>query len=167
MFKGQTSSLYTLLGVLLVSVFALFLFTTQAGNQAQNLRTVSSADISYTTQLELRTIFNEEISAPNGNRIEMSDLIMYACAFGEESNQYKVEIMADEEIIIENPPKRLERHLNRTIGNNYRMTADCGSEDKEIVSGRKVPDNTQRLISSQIRIPLPSGNETGVILKRW
>ena len=42
--KGLGTSIYTLAGVLLVAVFTLFLFVTQSENQANNLRTIETAD---------------------------------------------------------------------------------------------------------------------------
>jgi len=164
--KGQSSSLYTLLGVLIVSVFALFLFVTQAGNQAENLRTLSSADVSYNTQLELRTLYEKTIPTPSDVEVKMIDLIKNGCKYGDESEGFKFIISREESIIVK-PEERIEKHMEKNIGENFRMTVDCNNSGREMIMGKKVPANVERVIASNVEVPLPNGNKTKILLRRW
>lgn len=164
--KGQSSSLYTLLGVLIVSVFALFLFVTQAGNQAENLRTLSSADLSYNTQLELRTFYEKTIPTPSDVEVKMIDLIKNGCEYGDESEGFKFLISRPDNIIVK-PEERIEKHLDKNIGENYRMEVKCNDSGRKMVMGNKVPGNAERVIASNLEVPLPDGNKTKVLLRRW
>lgn len=97
----------------------------------------------------------------------MINIIKYGCVYGDQNENYRIDISNGDEDIIAEAPKILERHLDDNIGAQYRMTVGCNSDDKKIVAGSEIPDDTERVISSTIEVPLTNGNKTQVILKRW
>jgi hypothetical protein len=97
----------------------------------------------------------------------MINIIKYGCVYGDKDENYRISISNGEKDIIAEAPKVLDRHLDNNIGTQYRMSIGCNNDDKEIIAGARIPEDTERVISSEIEVPLPNGNKTQVILKRW
>ena len=159
------SSIYTLAGVLLVAVFTLFLFVTQSENQADNLRTIAAADRSFNSEIELRRLYTTSFPVPREENVDIVTAISYGCRYGDPTEDYAFEISDPEDIYIETE-NFLESYLNKTLKSNYRFEVDCGKNGR-IVAGEKLPSNPERIISSVLELPLPDGNRTEVILRRW
>jgi len=164
--KGQATSMYTLIGVLLVSVFALFLFVTESGNQAENLETLITTDASYNAQLELRNLYERTIPVPREENIQMIDLITYGCKYGNKSNRFEFTFSREQKINVK-AEERIEKHLNNSLGSNYRMEVNCEKNGRKMVMGTKIPEDADKIIASEVQIPLPSGNKTDMRLNRW
>ncbi len=163
--KGLGTSIYTLAGVLLVSVFTLFLFVTQSENQADNLRTIATADKSFNSEIELRRLYTTSFPVPREDNIDVVTAVSYGCEYGDPTEDYAFEISNPEEIYIETE-NFLESYFNKTLETNYQFKADCG-KNGEIMVGENLPSNPDRIVSSVIEIPSANGNRTEVILTRW
>lgn len=163
--KGLGTSIYTLAGVLLVAIFTLFLFVTQSENQADNLRTIATADKSFNSEIELRRLYTTSFPVPREDNIDVVTAVSYGCEYGDPTEDYAFEISDPEEIYIETE-NFLESYFNKTLEANYQFKADCGSNG-EIIVGENIPSNPDRVISSILEIPSPNGNRTEVILRRW
>lgn len=157
--------MYTLLGVLLVSVFALFLFVTQSGNQAENLKTLITTDASFNSETELRNLYSRSVPLPNGNRISIARTITYGCSYGDKSRGYSFRLSESEKTIV-NTEEFLERYLNESLGSNYRFNVQC-NETRSINIGEKIPENPDNIVASNIEMPMAQENRTQVTLQRW
>lgn len=164
--KGQASSIYTYIGVFLVAVFALFLFVTQSGNQAQNLRTMVTTDTSLNSQLRLRGLFTRSYPVAYGENMKISTAISYACLYGKKNDDRAFTISKPREIVIA-PERFLESYLNETISSDYRMEIDCGPTSENLEIGEDIPDDADVVISSQIEFPLAKDNRSEISLMRW
>jgi len=163
--KGIGTSLYTLAGVLLVSVFTLFLFVTQSENTADNLRTIATVDKSFNSEIELRRLYTTSFPVPKEDNIDVITAISYGCEYGDPTEDYAFEISNPESVYIETE-NFLESYFNKTLETNYRFKADCGGGN-QIIVGEKLPSNPDRVVSSILEIPLANSTRTEVILKRW
>jgi len=163
--KGLSSSIYTLAGVLLVAVFVLFLFVTQSENTAENLRTLAASDKSFNSEIQLRRLFTTSFPVPREDNIDMVTAISYGCRYGDPSQSHAYKVSEPEDTYVETE-RFLSSYLNETLRFNYRLIAECRQNDN-IVVGEEVPSSTDRVISSVLEIPMPDGNRTEVILKRW
>lgn len=164
--KGQASSIYTLLGVLLTAIFALFLFVTQSGNQAQNLETMVTTDTSLNSQLRLRGLFTRTYPVAYGEDMKISTAISYACLYGKENDDRAFTVSPPREVIVA-PERFLESYLNKTISSDYRMEIDCGPTSEKIKIGEDIPESVETIISSEIEFPLAKSNRSEISLKRW
>lgn len=163
--KGQASSMYTLLGVLLVSVFALFLFVTQSGNQAENLETLIVADVSFNSETTLRNLYSQSVPLPDGKEMSMTKAITYGCSYGNASEGHSFSLSKQEKTIV-NTEEFLENYLNKSLGSNYRFTVEC-NQTNSITVGEEIPENPDNIVSSTAEIPLPQENKTEAMLQRW
>ncbi|MFB6174638.1 MAG: hypothetical protein ABEJ87_01535, partial [Candidatus Nanohalobium sp.] len=165
--KGQASAIYTYVGVFLVAVFALFLFVTQSGNQAKNLRTMVTTDASLNSQLRLRALFTRSYPVANGENMKIMTAVSYGCLYGKKSNGYAFTISESDDVIIA-PERFLQSYFNRTVGSNYRLEIDCGNAaDRSIVVGEEVPSDPSLVVSSEVSLPLAKSNRTEALLIRW
>lgn len=159
--------MYTLLGVLLTAIFALFLFVTQSGNQAQNLETLVTTDVSFNSKMELKGLYTRSFPIPREDNMKIATVISQACDYGKKEEGYAFKISEPEGLRVETATF-LESYLNRSLGTDYRFTADCGdSSDRKIVIGEELPDNPGKVISSTLEFPLAAGNRSEVMIQRW
>lgn len=159
--------MYTLLGVLLTAIFALFLFVTQSGNQAQNLETLVTTDVSFNSEMELRGLYTRSFPVPREDNMKIATAISYTCEYGVPSESYAFRLSGPEDISVEGK-NFLEQYLNNTLNTDYRFETSCGENtDRELIIGEEIPENVDRVISSELEVPLASGNRTEVIIQRW
>jgi hypothetical protein len=165
--KGQASSMYTLLGVLLTAIFALFLFVTQSGNQAQNLETLVTTDVSFNSEMELRGLYTRSFPVPREDNMKIATAVSHACEYGKKSEGYAFTISEPKGLRVETSTF-LKSYFNKTLNTDYRFSADCGdSTDKEIIVGEEIPENPDKVVSSTMEVPLAGGNRSEVMIKRW
>lgn len=165
--KGQATSMYTLLGVLLTAIFALFLFVTQSGNQAQNLETLVTTDVSFNSEAELRGFYTRSFPIPREDNMKIATAISLACEYGKKSEGYAFTLSEPEGLRI-GSKTFLNSYLNKTLISDYRFAAECGDDtDREIIVGEEIPENPDKVISSTMEVPLPAGNRSEVMIQRW
>lgn len=165
--KGQASSIYTYIGVFLVAVFALFLFVTQSGNQAQNLKTLSTSEISYRSQLQLRGLFTQSFPVRKHDNLKIVTAISYACEYGKPSKDYAFTLSKKRGIRIKTTTF-LNSYLNTTLDGNYRLFVECNENPSRNFSvGKDLPQNPDLVVSNSLEFPLAHGNRSEILLQRW
>lgn len=165
--KGQASSIYTYIGIFLVAIFSLFLFVSQSGNQAENLRTLSSSEISYRSQLQLRGLFTQSYPVERESNMKIITAISYACDYGKKPKDFEFRLSEPKGTDI-NVKTFLETYLNKTLSSRYRFFVDCGDDPERNFSvGSEVPSNPEIVISNNLEFPLAMGNRSEILLQRW
>jgi hypothetical protein len=164
--KGQASSMYTLIGVLLVAVFALFLFVTQSGNQAENLRTLVTTDVSFNSEVQLRGLYSQSFTVPRESNMKVITALSYACEYGKKEKGYPFTISERRGLRVETL-KFMESYFNETLSSNYRFEVDCEGSDRSLVVGQKLPEDADIVVSTKLEMPLAKGNRTEAFLQRW
>lgn len=159
--------MYTLLGVLLTAVFALFLFVTQSGNQAQNLETLVTTDVSFNSEMELRSLYTRSFPVPREDNMKIATAISFTCGYGNPSENYAFTLSEPEDISIEGK-KFLQEYFNKTLDSDYRFETSCGDNtERELIIGEEIPDDADKVISTKLEFPLASGNRTEALIQRW
>jgi hypothetical protein len=158
--------MYTLIGVLLVAVFALFLFVTQSGNQAENLRTLATTDVSFNSEVMLRGLYSQSFPTSRESNMKLVTALSYACEYGKKEKGYPFTISERVDLRVETV-RFLESYFNETLESNYRFTVECEGEERAISVGQELPQNPDLIVASTIEIPLAKGNRTEAILQRW
>lgn len=164
--KGQASSMYTMLGVLLAAVFALFLFVTQTGQQAENLRTTAVTDVSFNSETLLRGLYSQSFPVRKESNMKIITALSYACEYGKKEKGYSFTLSKTRGLRVK-PTDFMENYFNETLSSNYRFTIDCQEGEREIAIGQQLPENPDIVVSSTLEIPLAKANRTQAVLQRW
>ncbi|MFB6180835.1 MAG: hypothetical protein ABEJ93_03070 [Candidatus Nanohalobium sp.] len=165
--KGQASSIYVFLGVLLVAIFGLLTFVTQSGSQAENLETMITSDVAFDSQLRLRRFYTQSYQVVRADNMKVMTAISYSCLYGNKKNNYATTISKPKPVTVA-PQKFLRNYLNSTLGEGYRLEIECGEEaNRTIIVGKRIPENQTKVVSSEIEFPLPESNRSTARLLRW
>lgn len=168
--KGQFSTIKIGALVIVVTFVALLLFQNQTNTSTQTAETVTSEITVVNTELQLLSLQNTDYVIDGYSNMDISEALIYGCMYGsEEEVEGEFSFMASEtEPVMIFPRLYTERHLDRTLGTNYRLETRCSNADGErtLVVGEEVPEDTEVTVKS-LEMPLPNGNTTSIRLYRW
>lgn len=164
--RGIGSTLLVLIAILIVSIFGVMLFLTNASTTAANIESLASSSLAYSSKLRLLNLYETAYIAPFEENPRMIKTLSYACEYGEPPGwTYKT---SDPLPIIFEPDDYIERYFDTTMPGNYYFYVDCGNDgERRLESGSPPPADEERVLVSRIEVPLPYENRTEAFLYRW
>jgi hypothetical protein len=164
--KAQSSYMYTSFGILIATVFSVFLFVSQSGEEAENIRAQIATQQSLSSENFLRSL-NYRTMPLRQDSIPITTAVGYACSYGGSESNYRYTLSTSVPVRA-NPIDYLNRTLNESLNPGYQLRVICnGGEEKSMLFGSQVPSSTKTVFSSTMEFPSADGNRSQMILRRW
>lgn len=129
--KGQGSTLQVVAGIIIVSVLILVLFITQSTTSAETLEQSAQSSQVFRTNIYLGNTLATSYYLQNYDNLDMDVAISFWCKYGDNNILIGTTQQADSPAESLSPVEQiqvipyLQRLLDRTVENNYRLEIDC------------------------------------------
>lgn len=152
--KGQGSLLHIIIGVLIVSSVALFLFILQTGTTTDLMDDFSRRRESFNNQIHLTNFMDATYVTEDGDKLGMLMVYRYLCSYSTPQTLSPIDNDEAEEFI--------ERYFNHTLEGPYKLEAD--HNDCPVISRGELDGDVISSSISMILSDAPNPTTTDITL---
>ncbi len=159
--------LQLVIGILVVAILALVLFTTQSTTQAELRQSLTEASVVHDSKLRLMNLYETSYIVPEDQNPRLIKTIAFACAYAqppswvyESSEQIPIRYEVDE---------YMEDYFDRTFYDNYYFYAECdpNNQTQRLEIGEEPPEDLDEVLVARVEYPQPYENKSEAYLYRW
>lgn len=165
--RGIGAMLQVVVGILLVSILGLMLFTTETTTQAEIRQSLTDSSVSYDSKMRLMNLYETSYMVPFEQNPRLIKTMSFACQYAEEPSW--VYSSSDELPIRYEVDEYVRDYLDRTFHQEYFFYSECDphNETRRLEIGERPPEDQEEVMVAQLEMPQAYENRTEAYLYRW